>query len=78
MNSFLYSSVHFCTPDDSLLVQDILSFTYKIKSLFVKPPSDTLFRYHRQFFFYNFRVLLQTNYGSKIVFINNESRSTPL
>jgi hypothetical protein len=33
--------VHFCTPDDALVVRNILSFI-KILSQFVKPPSDTL------------------------------------
>jgi hypothetical protein len=34
--------VHFCTPDDALVVRNILSFYL---SQFVKPPSDTLLRY---------------------------------
>jgi hypothetical protein len=36
--------VHFCTPDDALVVGNILSFLY-ILSQVVKPPSDTLLRY---------------------------------
>jgi hypothetical protein len=34
--------MHFCTPDDGLVVRNILSFMYKILSQFVKPPSNTL------------------------------------
>jgi hypothetical protein len=37
--------VHFCTPDDALVVRNILSFYIHILSQFVKPPSDTLLRY---------------------------------
>jgi hypothetical protein len=46
--------VHFCTPDDALVVRNILSFYtllsfYTILSQFVKPPSDTLLRYFNMF-----------------------------
>jgi hypothetical protein len=35
---------HFCTHDDALVLQNILSF-FMYKAQFVKPPSDTLLRY---------------------------------
>jgi hypothetical protein len=41
--------VHFCTPDDALVVRNILSFYSQILSQFVKPPSDTLLRYFNIF-----------------------------
>jgi hypothetical protein len=37
--------VHFCTPDDALVVRNILSFYIGILSQFVKLPSDTHLRY---------------------------------
>jgi hypothetical protein len=37
--------VHFCTPDDALVVRNVLSFFYiQNLSQFVKSPSDTLLR----------------------------------
>jgi hypothetical protein len=36
--------VFFCTPDDALVVRNILSFHIQIPSQFVKSPSDTLLR----------------------------------
>jgi hypothetical protein len=42
MNCCSLNEVHFCTPDDALVVRNILSFYIKILSQFVKPPSDTL------------------------------------
>jgi hypothetical protein len=47
MNACIHS-VHFCTPDDSLVVRNKLSFI-QILSQFVKPPSDTLLRYFNMF-----------------------------
>jgi hypothetical protein len=38
--------VHFCTPDEALVVQNKLSFYIQILSQFVEPPSDTLLRIH--------------------------------
>jgi hypothetical protein len=41
--------VQFCTPDDALVVQNIIVFYIKILSQFVKPPSDTLLPYFNLF-----------------------------
>jgi hypothetical protein len=38
-------TVHYCTPDDALVVRNILSSLYTNPFQFVKPPSDTLLRY---------------------------------
>jgi hypothetical protein len=46
---YIYFRVHFCTPDDALVLRNILSFYIQILSQFVKPPSDTLFRYFNMF-----------------------------
>jgi hypothetical protein len=42
-------NLHLCTPDDALVVRNILSFYKQILSKFVKPPSDTLLRYFNMF-----------------------------
>jgi hypothetical protein len=39
----------FCTPDDALVVRNILSFYIQILSQFVKPPSETLYPYFNMF-----------------------------
>jgi hypothetical protein len=40
-------ALHFCTPDDALVVRNI--FYIQILSQFVKPPCDTLLRYFNMF-----------------------------
>jgi hypothetical protein len=39
-------SVHFRTPDNALVMPNIMSFYIQTLSQFVKPPSDTLLRYY--------------------------------
>jgi hypothetical protein len=41
------------TPEDALVVRNILSFYIQILSQFVKPPRDTLLRYFNMFHLYN-------------------------
>jgi hypothetical protein len=40
---------HFCTPDDALVVRNMLGFYIQSLSQFVKPPSDNLLRYLNMF-----------------------------
>jgi hypothetical protein len=56
--------VHFCTPENALLVWNILSFKYKILSQFVKPPSDTLASWLLQHVSPGAITIISTNYPS--------------
>jgi hypothetical protein len=46
----LNKNLYIKTPDDALVVQNILSFQIQILSQFVKPPSDTLVQFFKSYY----------------------------
>jgi hypothetical protein len=49
-------NIHFCTPDDALVVRIILSCYIQFHSQFVKPPSVTPLLYFYNMFFFSIFV----------------------